>query len=86
MNKKIDLVQILKTCPKGMPLDCEIFDGTVTFSRIVNDEQYPIEIKINDDYKEYLNKYGSYVDRSFCKCVIFPKGKTTWEGVPQTLY
>ena len=52
MNKKIDLVQILKDCPKGMPLDCEIFDGTVTFSRIVNDEQYPIDIKIDDDYKE----------------------------------
>ena len=80
MNKKIDLVQILKDCPKDMPLDCAIFNGTVTFSRIVNDEQYPIEIKIDDDYKEYLNKYGSYVDRSFCKCVIFPKGKTTWEG------
>lgn len=77
---KLDLVKILQDCPKGMPLDCEIFDGTVTFSRIVNDEQYPIEIKIDDDYKEYLNKYGGYVDRSFCKCVIFPKGKTSWEG------
>ena len=80
MNEKLDLVKILKDCPKGMPLDCEIFDGTITFSRIVNDEQYPIEIKIDDDYTEYLNKYGSYVDRSFSKCVIFPKGETTWEG------
>ena len=80
MKEQLDLVKILKDCPKGMPLDCEIFNGTVTFSRIVNDEQYPIEIKINDDYKEYLTKYGNYVDRSFCKCVIFPKGKNTWEG------
>ena len=80
MKEQLDLVKILKDCPKGMPLDCEIFNGTVTFSRIVNDEQYPIEIKINDDYKEYLTKYGIYVDRSFCKCVIFPKGKNTWEG------
>ena len=80
MQERLDLVKILKDCPKGMPLDCEIFNGTVTFSRIVNDEQYPIEIKIDDDYIEYLNKYGSYVDRSFCKCIVFPKGKTTWEG------
>lgn len=80
MNEKINLIELLKDCPKGMPLDCAIFNGTVTFSRIVNNEQYPIEIKIDDDYKEYLNKYGSYVDRSFAQCVIFPKDKTTWEG------
>ena len=32
MNEKLDLVKILKDCPKGMPLDCEIFDGTITLT------------------------------------------------------
>ena len=27
-----------------------------------------------------LTKYGQYTDDDFAKCVIFPKGETTWEG------
>lgn len=80
MNEKIDLTKLLKDCPKGMPLDCAIFDGEVTFNGIVNDALYPIEIKIDDNCKECLNKYGGYIARTYSKCVIFPKGKTTWEG------
>ena len=80
MNKNIDLINLLKDCPQGMPLDCVLFDGEVTFNRIISDAIYPIEIKVGDNCREYLNKYGSYTDRSYGKCAIFPKGKTTWEG------
>ena len=80
MNKNIDLANLLKDCPKGMELDCVAFNGVVTFDGIVNDNQYPIKIKIDDNYSEYLDKCGGFYDRSYCKCVIFPKGKNTWEG------
>lgn len=80
MNEKLDLTNLLKDCPKGMPLDCAMFDGSVTFNGIVDDDIYPIEIKIDNGYEERLNKYGGYNNSLYCKCVIFPKGKTTWEG------
>lgn len=80
MKEQLDLVKILKDCPKGMPLDCAMFDGSVTFNGIVDDDIYPIEIKIDNGYEERLNKYGGYNNSLYCKCVIFPKGKTSWEG------
>ena len=80
MNEKLDLIKLLNDCPKGMPLNCTIFDGSVTFNGIVDDDLYPIEIKIDNDYEERLNKYGGYNNSPYCKCVIFPKGKTSWEG------
>lgn len=80
MNEKINLIELLKDCPKGMELDCVAFNGVVTFHGIVNDSQYPIRINIDDNLSEYLDKYGGFYDRSYCKCIIFPKGKTTWEG------
>ena len=80
MNEKLDLINLLKDCPKGMPLNCTIFDGSVTFNGIVDDDLYPIEIKIDNNYEERLNKYGGYNNSPYCKCVIFPKDKTTWAG------
>ena len=79
MIKNIDLINLLKDCPQGMPLDCVLFDGSVTFNGIVDDDLYPIEIKIDNDYEERLNKYGGYNNSPYCKCVIFPKGKTSWD-------
>ena len=75
--KKLNIAEILKDCPKGMELDCTIFED-VTFEKVI-DASYPIKI-ITNDSAEFLTEYGcvSYIDSA--KCVIFPKGKTTWEG------
>lgn len=83
MENKINLVAILKDCPSGMELDCTMFER-VEFDGIVDNEQLPIRCRIkNPDggYNVYnFTKHGNWIDTAFAKCVIFPKGKKTWEG------
>jgi hypothetical protein len=77
MEKKINLVELLKDCPKGMELDCTMFEN-VSFRGIQNGTSQ-IMIHTPDGIK-FFNSYGCYHDAYSAKCVIFPKGKTTWEG------
>ena len=79
MNENLNLVEILKDCPKGMELDCTMFDN-VTFAGIVENRVFPIRIIVGGGTTMVLTKYGQYTDDDFAKCVIFPKGETTWEG------
>lgn len=83
MENKINLVEVLKDCPSGMELNCTMFER-VEFDGIVDNEQLPIRCRIkNPDggYNVYnFTKHGNWIDTAFAKCVIFPKGKTTWEG------
>lgn len=77
--EKINIAEILKDCPKGMELDCVMFEN-VTFEGIKHDE-YPIIVKIKEPPMALsLTKYGGWNLYNSAKCVIFPKGKTTWEG------
>jgi hypothetical protein len=84
-DKKINIAEILKYCPKGMELDCTIWDNVVFEKLDVRSSHHPIIIRrtgSNDSYytTAHLTKYGQYSDEKDCKCVIYPKGKTTWEG------
>lgn len=83
MKSKINLVELLKDCPCGMELDCTMFDN-VTFVRVDdNKKQFPIEIAVGGVRSKYLTKEGCFHDTTLlpeAKCIIFPKGKTTWEG------
>lgn len=81
--EKINLVELLKDCPKGMELDCINYDGVVTFEGIINRDCYPIKISINygnESSIHTLTKYGQTCNIPYCKCIIFPKGKNTWDG------
>ena len=79
MENKINIAEILKDCPKGMELDCVMFEN-VTFEGIKHDE-YPIIVKIKEPPMALsLTKTGGWNLYNSAKCVIFPKGKTTWEG------
>lgn len=81
MNEKIDLTKLLKDCPKGMPLDCAIFDNTTFYNIESNkDNEYPIRIETANGHFMDFTKYGTYTDAPEAKCLIFPKGKTTWKG------
>jgi hypothetical protein len=87
MENKIDIAAILKDCPRGTELDCAIYDGvTLDCVTIESDchyngkNDYPIKIVTKNGFSTRLTKYGQNVDISEAKCVIFPKGKTTWEG------
>lgn len=79
--EKINVAELLKNCPKGMELDCVLYNKVTLLS--VDDREdiiYPIRVIREDGNTIALTKYGQYTDADFAKCVIFPKGKTSWEG------
>lgn len=79
MENKINIAELLKDCPKGMELDCLMFDNITLDEVRDSNRNYPILINSNVGLIK-LTKYGQYFDSADAKCVIFPKGKTTWEG------
>ena len=79
----INIAEILKDCPKGMELDCTDYSGEITFEQVIDSELYPIKIRVkygNEYFTHTLTEYGQVYKTPYNKCVIFPKGKTTWEG------
>lgn len=83
--EKLNIAEMLKDCPSGMELNCVTYDN-VSFDKVSVDEKsvYPIFCYITD---EKGNRSGISFTENGCeskrygaKCVIFPKGKTTWEG------
>lgn len=79
--KKINIAELLKDCPKGMELDCALFNNPVTLVEVKPEVyDYPITIKTLDEVTYFTTKYGQYSNENDAKCIIFPKGKTTWEG------
>lgn len=79
MENKINIAELLKSCPKGMELDCTMYEKC-TLIEVDNSNSYPIRLRIQDDLILRLSKYGANSQSELAKCVIFPKGKSTWEG------
>ena len=83
-ENKINIAELLKDCPQDMELDCTKYSN-VCFVGIDNDKKEPkIKLKI-ETFGTWcseltLNKYGKESSHPNAKCLIFPKGKTTWEG------
>lgn len=73
-----NIAELLKDCPKGMELDCTMYDN-VTFDCVLIDGKYPINVNTPVGSMT-LTEYGQCFDNNLSKCVIFPKGKTTWKG------
>ena len=79
MMEKINVAKLLKNCPKGMELNCVMWDN-VTFIEIEYAECVYIVIKTPCGQIK-LSQEGCFTHNcNNAKCVIFPKGKTTWEG------
>ena len=88
MENKINIAELLKDCPKGMELDCTIWEN-VTFEEVVTvkgfDDKKRVKIILSTRYSDgmkdeiILTEFGTYTDDETAKCVIFPKGKTTWD-------
>ena len=79
---KINVAELLKNCPKGMELDCAMYDN-LYFDSLNADYYGTINCyTLIDGIKTSINftKYGTFNNHTGAKCVIFPKGKTTWEG------
>ena len=81
--EKINIAELLKDCPSGMKLDCTMFDD-LELDCIDTTSRYPIKCRAkhhDGGYNIYaFTRYGYWNDYFNSKCVIFPKGKTTWEG------
>ena len=80
--KKINVAELLKNCPTDMELDSPMYDN-LYFGRVEEDHGLLIlcyTIYHGNKTAVYFTEFGSYNTHKTAKCVIFPKGKTTWEG------
>lgn len=87
--ERINVAELLENCPKGMELNCSMFEN-VTFEEVVKetdcDGHKDVSIILLTHYDDgmvdeiTLTEYGTYTYDETAKCVIFPKGKTSWEG------
>lgn len=79
MNENIDLIKILKDCPKGTKFYSTLY-GEVEFEKIKKESEYPIVIITkhgnNSDIKSDGRYYGEYDDG---ECTLFPsKDQRDW--------
>ena len=83
--EKINVAELLRNCPSGMKLDCTLVEN-LYFDRIIDSEPYDpcsIGCYTQDGSSRapiVFNEYGHFTIMVNSKCVIFPEGKTTWEG------
>lgn len=78
--EKINIANLLRNCPKDMEIDCVMYQD-VYFD-------YVDTLNIIHCYIQYethkssitFNQFGTPNSDIKSKCVIFPKGKNTWEG------
>ena len=80
MNENLNLVEILKDCPKGTKLYSTVF-GEVELEKINNDEndKYPISIRLHDNTIDDVAKDGRYIGNYDGECVLFPsKDQRDW--------
>ena len=75
--EKINIAELLKDCPNGMELDCTMYDN-VTLGYVLEGNAFPIKVQTPEGTIS-LTKDGCYSLNKHAKCVIFPKGKTTWK-------
>lgn len=76
MNKKLNLCEILKDCPKGTKFYSPLF-GDVSFVEIK--EGYWIEVSLSDGITATFTCDGRYYDIYGGECVLFPsKEQRDW--------
>lgn len=74
-----DIKELLKNCPKGYPLDCLMYDNVTLDSVCEHNVAFPITIRYDNGKTFVVTKYGQYDNTKNAKCVIFPKGCSTWD-------
>lgn len=80
MNENLNLVEILKNCPKGTKLYSTIY-GDVELIRVNqnDDVYYPIEIKLSDNSINSVTTDGRWCEYYNGECVLFPsKEQRDW--------
>ena len=77
MNENLNLVEILKDCPKGTKLYSIIF-GDVKFNHVENDT-YPIVLDVREGFTFRVSQDGRYINDFSGECTLFPsKEQRDW--------
>ena len=77
MNENLNLVEILKDCPKGTKLYSPAL-GEVEFEKIIDDRTYPIRVIGNND-TVFFTSQGKLYDIKQSECLLFPsKEQRDW--------
>ena len=80
MNKNLNLVELLKDCPKGTKLYSTTY-GYVELIRVNQNDDviYPIEIRLSDDSINSVTTDGRLCEYYNGECVLFPsKEQRDW--------
>ena len=78
MNENLNLVEILKDCPKGTKLYSSVF-GEVKFGFIEDNSIYPIVLILLNGGHEYLTSDGKLYETFGGECILFPsKDQKDW--------
>ena len=81
MNENLNLVEILKDCPKGTKLYSTIYGDVELVEVRINDNAYPIEIKIGEgsDMVCDITNDGRLLGEFPGECTLFPsKEQRDW--------
>ena len=82
MENKINVAELLRKRPHGMELYSPAYNN-LYFDTIIDSDYYPIKCYTTNNgmlNTVFFTKYGEIRREENAKCVIFPPGKTTWEG------
>lgn len=80
MENKINVAELLRNCPEGMELDCNLFNKPLKYLGLEgSDDEYSIRTVAENGEIFWFTKEGYVYDNMYSKCVIFPKGKTSWK-------
>ena len=80
MNENLNLIEILKDCPKGTKLYSPIY-GDVELMNVSQSkyEMYPIRVKLNDNASESFTEDGRLYAEHSGECILFPsKEQRDW--------
>ena len=78
MNENLNLIEILKDCPKGTKLYSTIY-GDVTFESINEKKSHPIIVRIGEDHTECFSADGKIYSFYDGECMLFPsKDQRDW--------
>lgn len=77
-NEELNLVELLKDCPKGIKLYSPVC-GAVKLVKVVINNDFPILAIDSDDTEHFFTEKGCYIDSGFAECVLFPsKEQRDW--------
>lgn len=80
MNENLNLVEILKDCPRGITLYSPVYEYVELVSvSLVEGAKYPIEIKDRCGVSDCITKDGRLYEEFHGECMLFPsKEQRDW--------